>query len=269
MSLFTTALKYGAASLVLFACMLALYKIGQMQAADVSGSHDIKGKPVIRDTTKRGQPYGNKYGFDIRKIEHLSWSPRVSLYHDFISKEDREHIIAKGKSHLTESTVAGKDGMDVKSSHRSSTGAFLGFLDNDPVIQKVEARIATWTQLPAENGELLYLLRYQINQQYKAHHDYFADQVWIRGHGNRIATVLVYLGSPEEGGQTAFPRVGLEVEAKAGDAVLFWDYHPNVTPDPNSLHQGKPVLQGTKWCMTKWIRMRKFKNFNANDLFSR
>lgn len=31
--------------------------------------------------------------------------------------------------------------------------------------------------------------------------------------GDRIATVLIYLGTPEEGGETTFPRVGLNVPA--------------------------------------------------------
>lgn len=79
----------------------------------------------------------------------------------------------------------------------------------------------------------------------------------IGSSGNRIATVLFYLGSPEEGGETIFPNAegspvnitthetkggSIEVKANAGDAVLFWDYTPDNKPDPRSLHGGKPVL---------------------------
>jgi len=50
--------------------------------------------------------------------------------------------------------------------------------------------------------------RYQIGQEYKAHHDYFDEQTAKRlgSPGNRIATALMYLSDVEEGGETYFPR---------------------------------------------------------------
>jgi len=109
-----------------------------------------------------------------------------------------------------------------------------------------------------ENGEAYYLLRYETGQEYKPHTDWFHDndagRVHIGLQGNRIATVLTYLHSPEEGGGTIFPEINKVVPAKAGDSVLFWDLHPDNSVDPRSLHGGKPVIKGIKWAMTKWIR---------------
>jgi len=33
---------------------------------------------------------------------------------------------------------------------------------------------------------------------------------------------------------------------------------PDGNVDPKSLHGGNPVIKGTKWAMTKWIREKPF-----------
>lgn len=49
-------------------------------------------------------------------------------------------------------------------SARTSYGAFLsGKLKKDPVLKSLAQKIEEWTQLPQENGEDFYLLRYAYN----------------------------------------------------------------------------------------------------------
>jgi len=84
--------------------------------------------------------------------------------------------------------------------------------------------------------------------------------VQIGDRGDRIATVLVYLETPDEGGETTFPKSNFDIPAVKGNAVLFWDATPDGEGDKLTLHGGKPVLAGTKWCMTKWIRQKRFTN---------
>ncbi|GAB4815585.1 hypothetical protein N2152v2_002631 [Parachlorella kessleri] len=51
-----------------------------------------------------------------------------------------------------------------------------------------------------------------------------------------------------------------EVKPRRGDALLFWSVHFNGTIDAHALHGGCPVVKGTKWVATKWLRancMRK------------
>ena len=127
-------------------------------------------------------------------------------------------------------------------------------------------RIAEWTFLPVENGEIFYLLRYENGQEYKPHTDWFrrdADgQHYIGGAGQRIATVLMYLSDVEEGGETVFPKADITVRPKKGDAVLFWDVTPDHVDDDMSLHASKPVIQGTKWSLTRWIREKSMRSFH-------
>jgi prolyl 4-hydroxylase len=64
----------------------------------------------------------------------------------------------------------------------------------------------------------------------------------------------MYLNTPDGGGATAFPEIGLTVTALRGSAVYFaYD-----TGDTTSLHAGLPVTKGEKWIATKWLRERPF-----------
>jgi len=132
------------------------------------------------------------------------------------------------------------------------------------IVKKYAQKIALWTQIPEENGEPFYVIRYQKGEQYRPHHDYFSEdehgRPFIGDRGNRIATVLMYLEPAEIGGETIFPRKELEIKAKQGDAILFFSANPHLTEDnqlsynADTLHGGNPVVAGVKWVCTRWIR---------------
>jgi prolyl 4-hydroxylase len=75
--------------------------------------------------------------------------------------------------------------------------------------------------------------------------------------GQRVATLVMYLQEPEQGGATTFPDVGLEVAPVRGTGVFFSYDRPD--PVTRTLHGGAPVLAGEKWVATKWLREREFK----------
>lgn len=99
-----------------------------------------------------------------------------------------------------------------------------------------------------------------------------------------MATVLVYLTDVEEGGETIFPyegRFGLEHQAtvdykscdvgfrykpRAGDALLFYSMYPNNTLDKHSLHGGCPVIKGTKYVATKWVRNKCYSGCDPAEM---
>eukprot|EP00268_Persea_americana_P025767 TRINITY_DN2511_c0_g1_i10.p1 TRINITY_DN2511_c0_g1~~TRINITY_DN2511_c0_g1_i10.p1 ORF type:complete len:152 (-),score=33.36 TRINITY_DN2511_c0_g1_i10:307-762(-) len=140
---------------------------------------------------------------------------------------------------------------------------------NYPIIQAIEKRIAVFSQIPEENGELIQVLKYEKNQFYRPHHDYFSDTFNLKRGGQRIATMLMYLSDNVEGGETYFPMAGdgecscggktvkgMCVKPTQGDAVLFWSMGLDGVSDPNSIHGGCEVLEGEKWSATKWMRQR-------------
>ncbi|XP_016901569.1 prolyl 4-hydroxylase 1 isoform X4 [Cucumis melo] len=163
-----------------------------------------------------------------------------------------------------------KTGKGVKSDFRTSSGMFLSHHEkNYPMVQAIEKRISVYSQIPVENGELIQVLRYEKNQFYKPHHDYFSDTFNLKRGGQRIATMLMYLSENIEGGETYFPKAGsgecscggktvpgLSVKPAKGDAILFWSMGLDGQSDPNSIHGGCEVLSGEKWSATKWMRQK-------------
>eukprot|EP01128_Nolandella_sp_AFSM9_P009214 TRINITY_DN5837_c0_g1_i1.p1 TRINITY_DN5837_c0_g1~~TRINITY_DN5837_c0_g1_i1.p1 ORF type:complete len:298 (+),score=70.70 TRINITY_DN5837_c0_g1_i1:46-894(+) len=201
-----------------------------------------------------------------RWIETISWSPRVFVYHNMISKEDAAYVVQLATPKVERSTVVGRDGKPAVDNARTSSGVFvMGEWAKDPIFAKIEDIIAQWTHLPPENGEAFYVLRYDVGERYVPHTDFFnandpaQQQHQIGPSGNRVATVVTCLQSPDEGGETYFPVIDKMVPCRTGSAVLFWDTTPNFEVDPRSQHGGNPVLAGQKWAMTKWIRPRPFR----------
>lgn len=57
------------------------------------------------------------------------------------------------------------------------------------------------------------ILHYVNGQKYEPHYDYFHDAVNTspdKG-GQRVVTMLMYLTTPEEGGETVFPKASMKV----------------------------------------------------------
>mmetsp|Transcript_40660 Transcript_40660/g.90414 ORF Transcript_40660/g.90414 Transcript_40660/m.90414 type:complete len:260 (-) Transcript_40660:572-1351(-) len=209
------------------------------------------------------------------EIVHLSWSPRAFLLKGFLSDEECDHLINKAKPHMLKSSVVDNEtGKSVDSNIRTSTGTFFPKAA-DEVVARIEKRVAQVSMIPMEHQEGLQILHYQDGQKYEPHFDYFHDPVNARPEngGQRVATILMYLTTVDEGGETVFPNAdkkstgpewsdcakkGLAVKTVRGDALLFYSLKPDGSNDPASLHGSCPVIKGQKWSATKWIHVGPF-----------
>lgn len=188
--------------------------------------------------------------------------PRVVVLGGFLSDEECDGLAALAANRLTRSeTVVGDTGGSEVNSARTSEGMFFERGETE-LCERIEARIAALVGWPVSHGEGLQVLRYRPGAQYLPHHDYFdpaqpgATSILARG-GQRLATVVMYLNTPEAGGATTFPDVGLEVAPIKGHAVFF--SYPRPDAATRTLHGGAPVQAGEKWVATKWLRQREFR----------
>ncbi|KAJ9525337.1 hypothetical protein QJQ45_003294 [Haematococcus lacustris] len=219
-------------------------------------------------------PIGELHARSIRASSILSWFPRIVVYPAFVDKARCETIIKVATQRMYPSGLAYRPGEHVEGEQqtRTSKGTFLAAgSDGEGVLEWVEERIAAITMLPRENGEPFNVLQYQHMQHYDSHMDSFDPKDFGPQPSQRIATVLIYLSAPEEGGETVFKKEGLHGDKKEitdwrncddgsfkykprqGDAVLFWGVTPDQTIDPRSLHGGCPVVSGEKWATLEWI----------------
>lgn len=256
------SLKVLALVSLLFWTGVVVFVVREREAA----KHELFMQHVLAQQGQKRALYekaSDGHNIDVVISETISHNPKVRIVHDFLSAAECELLIREGDGKLTPSMVVGKDGKNEANSARSSSGTFL--MNHSPFIQKIEERVARVSMLPVENQEAFYLLRYEKGQQYQAHPDYFspdsdaARELVTNSGGQRAMTMIIYLSDVEEGGGTRFMHGGIDVKAKRGQAVLWWDTHPsNGTGDSNSMHAGLPVIAGTKYVATKWIRVAKF-----------
>jgi prolyl 4-hydroxylase len=187
--------------------------------------------------------------------------PRAIVFGDLLSEEECDGIIQLAHGRLERSTTVDSwSGGSALHDGRSSEGTFFDRGAN-PLVARIEARIAALINWPVDRGEGLQVLRYGPGAEYRPHHDYCdptvpgAPTVLERG-GQRVATVVMYLNAPLKGGSTTFPDVAFQVAPMKGNAVFFSYDRPHAMT--KTLHGGAPVIEGEKWVATKWLRERTF-----------
>ncbi|QEE25957.1 2-oxoglutarate-dependent dioxygenase [Rhodanobacter glycinis] len=186
-------------------------------------------------------------------------TPPLRVFDGLLSDDECAALIELAKPRLQRARTVAEDGAQQIDEHRTSDGMFFG-LGEQPLIERIEARIAALLGTPVDHGEGLQVLHYLPGQQYEPHQDWFDPTqpgyaaITATG-GQRIASLVIYLNTPDAGGGTAFPEIGLTVTALRGSAVCF-TYESG---DAASLHAGLPVTRGEKWIATKWLRERPYR----------
>lgn len=187
--------------------------------------------------------------------------PRIVVFGNLLSSEECDALIAGAAPRMARSlTVATQTGGEEVNDDRTSDGMFFQRAET-PLVQHIEERLSRLLGWPAANCEGLQVLRYGPGAEYRPHYDYFdpaepGTSTLLQRGGQRLATLLIYLNTSDEGGATTFPDLGLEVAPLRGHAVFFRYDQPH--PSSRTLHGGAPVVTGEKWVATQWLRERKF-----------
>ena len=189
-------------------------------------------------------------------------SPRIRQIDGFASAAECNWVISASSRHLARATIYDhKTGVLVEDPARNNSAVSLLWEEMDVICEILRTRIAFATRVPVAVFEPAQILRYEVGQEFVPHYDFleksspgFAEELAKRG--QRIATFLIYLNEDFEGGETAFPSIGLQCRARTGDAIFWANLDVENKPDPLTLHAGLPPTSGEKWVFSQWIRER-------------
>ena len=179
----------------------------------------------------------------------LSTDPDVIHFEGLFTAAECNYLMHATGNAFEPSMVYDSNRRLVRDQIRTSDGATIHWLIEDPAIVALNRRVAAISHSAYENGEALALLRYSPGQEYRPHFDF------VSGAANRrLQTALIYLNADYDGGETCFVRTGLSVKGGAGDVILFRNEGDDSGPNPLSEHAGMPVTRGVKYLATRWIR---------------
>jgi prolyl 4-hydroxylase len=179
--------------------------------------------------------------------------PNLTLFTNFLSPKECQELIDEASKSLEKSTVIGEGDEYVYHEARTNSGTFLN-RNSLPLIARIDEHISILTGIPIEYGESVQISRYEVGEEFRPHYDHFEEKNTSKG--QRVATFLMYLSTPEDGGETTFPDAKIDVPAVMGNAILF--RYPKANSTELTLHGGTPVKAGVKWIAVKWLRDRAF-----------
>ena len=158
----------------------------------------------------------------------LSFNPPIAVIDHFLTAKECDYLVNMSIPHLIPAKTAG----DQDISKRTSSSHFLTeHQANRKVVRKIRKRIRdlllavplqgeTYALKKDQQFEALQIQKYEKKQLYQPHYDYSAA---VQSSINfRFATVLMYLTTPLEGGETIFPLVEKRLEPD-GVAVPYYN----------------------------------------------
>ena len=183
----------------------------------------------------------------------------------FLSKEECELVMLLSSERGMHASTVFTSGVSVMSPRRQSSQTWIPDTDH-PLFADIAQRVAVWTGQPPENQENLQVVKYDTGGLYLPHYDGCVGdarncEVMDAHAGPRLYTVLIYLNDDFTGGHTRFPWKWYAVTPEQGKAILFSNVHPTSRKvQIDSQHGGDPVLTGSKWIATKWVRPRRYQH---------
>ncbi|KAK3014947.1 hypothetical protein RJ639_009159 [Escallonia herrerae] len=141
----------------------------------------------------------------------------------------------------------------------------------DKTVARIEERISSLIFVPKEYGKPLQA-KHIGPEEAKQQYHYFGNK--SRFSEPVMAIVILYLSNVSQGGQILFPESELgnsqmknkilsdctkssyALRPTRGNALLFFNLHPNTTPDQSSSHARCPVLDGDMWFATKFFHVK-------------
>jgi len=203
----------------------------------------------------------------------LHEAPQIRHYPNFFSDAACAWLMDQIQDKLKPARIYSGDHVrDIEDSMRTNSVGPLHLACIDLVNVVLQYRIAAVCRMPVDNFDGPTALHYAVGEEIKDHYDYVNPKIpnyenEIKTRGERLLTFLVYLNGDYDGGQTAFPLLGVEHKGQRGDAVSFVNVTPEGKPDGRSVHAGRPTTRGEKWLLSQFVREHAVYNTPAESLY--
>jgi hypothetical protein len=191
----------------------------------------------------------------------LSGSPLVRSYARFASADVCQWLIERARGRLSRALVYEAISREVMAKPtRTNTAAVFNIVDTDLVLVLAQLRMAACLGVPLRQFEAITVLHYDAGEEITEHYDFvdpslpsYAQEIAEKG--DRIVTFLVYLNDDYEGGETAFPRLGISHKGRRGEGLFFVNSEGG-RADTRTLHAGRTPVGGEKWIVSQFVRDR-------------
>jgi prolyl 4-hydroxylase len=188
---------------------------------------------------------------------------QLYVYQGFLGPNDCQLLIDKIDANAVPSTLyKGTEQPGFRTSYSCHLNRW------DPDVARVEARMSDTLGIDNNYAETMQGQRYQVGQEFKAHHDFFHtsqsywEQEGPKG-GQRSWTAMIFLNDVEDGGATEFPHLGIGIRPLAGAMLIWNNMKTDGTLNYKTLHTGTPVKAGVKHVITKWYRQNNWLELNT------
>ncbi|KAJ8611946.1 hypothetical protein CTAYLR_004382 [Chrysophaeum taylorii] len=203
----------------------------------------------------------------------------ISLLDKFATEEECQQVMDSARPRLRPATVNSEENPAAVSMSRRARAANLEADPDHPdhPVSKLwrrafdVANFLTGYDLDPHGQEPFSVISYDtpkeggLPDEYRPHCDGSCDGS-PHLHGGRVATLLLYCATADEGGATTFTNARTVATPEPRDAVFF----SYLNKDTNEMatevvqHSGCPVLSGEKWVATLWYR----KGISAADAWT-
>jgi 2OG-Fe(II) oxygenase superfamily/RimK-like ATP-grasp domain len=178
----------------------------------------------------------------------VSGSPRILICDAFLDEAEIAYVLSLGRN---EDALRAR-GIFIS---RDETGSSCELPVEDdfglrPILDRVHATLGFEGQITST----FRYRRYQPGDYHPAHTDDYRI-----GELNLEATAILYLTTPERGGETRFPNAAggpLQIEPRAGRLALWFNYTADGAVDSRAMHESCPVECGEKITITYFAYRR-------------
>lgn len=197
--------------------------------------------------------------------EVLNEDPLVKAFSDLLPPAVCRWLIRLSQERLKPALVYDAENRrNYKSQTRTNSIAEFNLVENHLLHFLIQQKMSEACGIPMVQMEGTAILNYKPGEEISDHYDFVNPglpnyEQEIRDNGQRIITFLIYLNDDYEGGETAFPELGLSHKGRTGEGMFFVNALPDGSSDLRTKHAGRPPSSGEKWIVSQFIRNREVK----------